>query len=123
MSDEQAPMFTAKCRTEQKTGGYRFTFYCAICCGGYTTPLISEGCPQVALRLAEQDARLHFNRCQRCHRWVCDEHFNENYMMCTACVPRTCKVCTSSVPKGHQFCTVCGAPQFETSKEGMDEHE
>lgn len=120
MSDEQAATFTAKCRTEQKAGGFRFTFFCAICGGGYTTSPILEDTQKVALRLAEQDARLHFNRCQRCQRWVCDEHFNENYMMCTACVPRICMVCRASVLKNDQYCTVCGAPQFETSRERMD---
>lgn len=120
MSDGQAPMFTAKCRTEQKTGGFRFTFFCASCGGGYTTPLIPENTQKVALRLAEQDARLHFNRCQRCHRWVCDEHFNEDCMMCTACAPRICIECGTAVAKDAQFCTACGAPQFETSRERMD---
>lgn len=120
MRDERKPMFTAKCRMEQEADGYRFTFFCAICGGGYTTPLIAASHQSVALRLGEQNARVHFNRCQRCHEWVCDEHFNENCMMCTVCAPRTCRVCAASVPKGDQFCSVCGEPQFETSKEGMD---
>jgi len=123
MKDE-TPIFTAKCRTEQTAGGFRFTFFCTICGAGYTTPLIPEGDQRLALSLAEQDARLHFNRCQRCHTWVCDEHFNENCMMCTVCAPRVCLQCGSVVPKGDQFCTNCGSPQFITvEKEGMKKHD
>ena len=114
MGVEHTPAFTAKCRMEQQADGFRFTFFCALCSGGYTTSLIVASHQRVALPLAEQKARLHFNLCQHCHRWVCDEHFNENRMMCTDCVPRICKVCGAPVAKGDQYCTVCGEPQFET---------
>ncbi len=123
MKDEQVPMFTAKCRTEQTTGGFRFTFFCAICGAGFTTPFIPGNDQKLALRLAEQEARLHFNRCQRCHLWVCDEHFNENCMLCTTCAPRVCMMCSSAVPKDGQFCVVCGTPQYKTGKERMDTDE
>jgi hypothetical protein len=114
MADKMIPMFTAKCRTVREDKGFRLTFFCEICCGGYTTPLFLCDTLKEALRLGEQDARLHFNRCEGCHRWVCDEHFNENWMMCTDCMPRICAKCGSSVPKSEQYCTVCSAPQFKT---------
>lgn len=108
--DRGLPVFTAKCRTVHDGVGFRLTFFCEICGSGYTTPLFLCNTPQEALRLGEQDARLHFNRCLRCHRWVCDEHFNENRLMCTDCVPRICARCNSPVSKGSTFCSVCGAP-------------
>lgn len=117
MLDKPPPMFTAKCRTVREEKGFRLTFFCEICGGGYTTPFIPCDTLKDALRLGERDARLHFNRCGCCHRWVCDEHFNENRMMCTDCIPRICARCESPVPKENQFCTVCGAPQFEIGKD------
>lgn len=114
--DREPPMFTAKCRTVREGAGFRLTFYCGICGGGYTTaPLVCDS-PKEALRLGEQDARLRFNRCSSCRRWVCDEHFNENQMMCTDCMPRICTRCGAGISKGIDLCTVCGAPQFEARK-------
>lgn len=117
MLDKPVPMFTAKCLTIREERGFRLTFFCEICGIGYTTQLILCDTLKDALRLGEQDARLHFNRCQCCYRWVCDDHFNENRMMCTDCVPRICSICGFHVPKGDQFCMFCGAPQFEINNE------
>ncbi len=115
--DREPPVFTAKCRTVREDAGFRLTFFCEVCGSGYVTPLLVCDTPKEALRLGEQDARLHFNRCGGCLRWVCDEHFNENQMMCTDCVPRICACCGAPVPKGADLCTVCGAPQFEARKD------
>lgn len=115
--DREPPIFTAKCRTVREDGGFRLTFFCEACGSGYTTPSLACDTPQEALRLGEQDARLHFNRCGDCQRWVCDEHFNENQLMCTDCMPRSCARCGAPVLKGGDLCTVCGAPQFEAGKD------
>ncbi|MGI6404013.1 MAG: hypothetical protein ACOX0K_07380 [Oscillospiraceae bacterium] len=106
--DRDLPIFTAKCQAVRDDTGFRLTFYCDVCGGGYTTPPLVCDTAREALRLGEQDARLHFNRCGSCHRWVCDEHFNENCMMCTDCVPRICVRCNSPASKGDAFCSVCG---------------
>ena len=106
--DRGLPMFTAKCRVVQDDAGFRLTFFCDVCGGGYTTPSLACDAPKEALHLGEQDARLHFNRCGCCHQWVCDDHFNENRMMCTDCGPRICTRCKSPVLKGDAFCGVCG---------------
>ncbi|MEL7624365.1 MAG: hypothetical protein AAGU12_12365 [Clostridiales bacterium] len=116
MTDSQLPLFTAKHRGQQEEKGFCFTFFCDLCNNSYTTPVIAAEDYKTALLLGERDGRLHFNRCQCCHRWVCDEHFNENRMMCTDCLPRICGGCGAFVPKGNQFCTTCGKPQFEEDK-------
>lgn len=73
---------------------------CSIC--GWSCPDLSPA-----------EARLRFNRCSRCGAWVCDAHFNENRGLCVRCAPRICRHCGRPVLPGSQFCTVCGAPQFE----------
>ena len=37
---------------------------------------------------AQNEAQQYFNRCQSCHRWVCDIDFNEDEGMCIECAPR-----------------------------------
>lgn len=111
MIERPIPMFTAKCRTIREEAGFRLTFFCELCGSGYTTPLIVCDTPKEALHFGEQDARLHFNRCESCHHWVCDEHFNEDLIMCTACMPRICSQCGSPTTKNEPFCKVCNAPQ------------
>ncbi|MGI6358059.1 MAG: hypothetical protein ACOX2K_05110 [Bacillota bacterium] len=88
MDGRALPRFTAKCLTDQEPGGFHFTFFCALCNHSYTVSLFASGSLQSCLRLAEQEARLHFNRCTSCHRWVCDEHYDEDVMKCTICAPR-----------------------------------
>lgn len=85
MDSKQIPRFTAKCRIIQGEGGFYLTFFCEICSKGYTTPLIQSASRKDALTLGEQEARLYFNRCISCFRWVCDENYNENLMLCTEC--------------------------------------
>lgn len=121
--DQSMSMFTPKCRTVREEAGFRLTFFCELCGSGYTTPLLGCGTLKEALSLGERDARLHFNRCRSCHRWVCDEHFNENRMMCTACMPRICARCGAPVAKNEQYCALCGAPQFERYIERTDDDE
>lgn len=120
MKIETVPQFTPKCRTVRNEGGFCLTFFCELCGNGYTTPQLNCKTLKEALRLGERDARLHFNRCSCCYRWVCDEHFNENRMMCTDCMPCICVRCRAAVPKGAQYCAMCGAPQFEAYTERMD---
>lgn len=107
--NREASLFTAKYRTVQEKCGFRLTFFCEICGSGYTTPLIACDTPEEALRLGGENARFYFNRCRCCHRWVCDQHYNENQMMCTDCAPRICIRCQAAMGKEDQYCTACGA--------------
>ncbi|MGI6142012.1 MAG: hypothetical protein ACOYEH_09840 [Caldicoprobacterales bacterium] len=85
MRDRPVSTFTAKCRTIRESEGFRLIFFCELCDRGYTTPLLICDTLQEALRLGEQEARFYFNRCVCCHRWICDEHYDENRMVCTDC--------------------------------------
>ena len=114
--DRELPTFTAKCLTVREDASFRLTFFCEACGSEYITPHLVCDTPKEALRLGEQDARVHFNRCGSCRRWVCDEHFNENQMMCTNCMPRNCVRCEAPISKGEDICSVCGAPQFEAGR-------
>lgn len=80
--------FTAKYIMSCKDGCFRFEFTCLLCESNYTTGLISAASVEEAFRLAADEARKHFNRCQKCGEWVCDQHYNEDDMMCIACAPR-----------------------------------
>ncbi|NLB10770.1 MAG: hypothetical protein GX834_06865 [Clostridiaceae bacterium] len=79
--------FTSKSTMTEENDGYRFTFFCDLCDEGYSTRLISAENAKEAYELAKNEARQHFNRCYSCHRWVCDEHYNEDYLLCIKCAP------------------------------------
>lgn len=38
-----------------------------------------------AFERANREAMLYFNRCTKCHRWVCDEKFIDEFVICAAC--------------------------------------
>ncbi len=80
--------FALKSVMVQEEGFYRFTFFCEMCDGGFTTGRISAPSVLEARRIAQLEARPYFNCCHKCGKWICDEHYNENVFMCTACAPR-----------------------------------
>ncbi len=80
--------FTPKIAMTEEDGRFRFTFFCDLCDGGFTTKHISASTVKEAFERAREEARPCFNRCHRCHRWICDSHYNEDVMMCTDCAPR-----------------------------------
>ncbi len=63
----------------------RFSFLCDLCDRSYTTRPLSSRDLAEAQRLARGEARRYFNRCHRCQRWVCDTHYQADYMLCTLC--------------------------------------
>lgn len=81
--------FTLKSKMLCKSGCYYFSFSCELCDGGYTTGSIMADSIGEALQIARREARPHFNCCHRCHRWICDAHYNIDEMMCTECASIT----------------------------------
>lgn len=41
-----------------------------------------------AFELAQNEAMGHFQRCHKCHRWVCEADFNDQEGLCVECAPR-----------------------------------
>ena len=41
-----------------------------------------------AFELAQNEAKGHFHRCPECTKWVCENDWNEQEGLCTACAPR-----------------------------------
>ncbi len=77
--------FTAKCFETNSEDGYRFQFFCALCGTNYTSGWIHADSEERALDIAKAEARLHFNLCHSCGKWVCDEHYDIDEMVCLEC--------------------------------------
>ena len=41
-----------------------------------------------AFGLAQNEAKQHFHRCHKCHKWVCDSCNNDEVGLCAECAPR-----------------------------------
>lgn len=80
--------FTSKSSMVVQGETFQFAFVCDLCDGSYITRPIRASSAKEALEQARLEARRHFNRCHCCGRWICDDHYNEDVMMCTACAPR-----------------------------------
>ena len=83
-----SPEMTLKSVMEQDETFYRFTFFCELCDHSHTTGRIRAESVAEARGIAAREARLLFNRCHACGRWVCDAHYNEDIMQCVICVPK-----------------------------------
>ena len=79
--------FNARYTVTDSEGGFRFQFLCACCSSGYATGLIQADSIEAAFPLAEKEARLFFNGCDHCGKWVCDQHYNMEKALCTECAP------------------------------------
>lgn len=86
--------FTKKFEDNSMESGYAFTFFCDLCGRPYHTRLLSReelvgrsrfAVRRSALALAAREAKLHFNRCTRCRRWVCDQDFDIETDLCSNC--------------------------------------
>ena len=91
--------FGARYTMTSENGVYRFEFLCALCDEGYTTGLIHADSVEKALFLAEKEARLHFNECGLCGKWVCDYHYNMEEALCTECKPLETNSCQNDYLK------------------------
>lgn len=84
--------FTKRYRQNLSKEGRRFTFYCDLCGSGYVTPPLNPGKGESVSGLfhkAQAEAKLHFNRCPRCLRWVCDNDYVVDLGICRDCTGLT----------------------------------
>jgi hypothetical protein len=77
--------FKPNYRMSRRNGSYKFQYYCVMCDYNHTTGWIEAGSEDEARLLAEKEARQYFNGCHKCGRWICDEHYNKDKMMCVDC--------------------------------------
>jgi len=77
--------FTQIYKTHRTIDGFSFTFYCDLCQSSYQTEEIKTDSFVTAFQKGQEVARLYFNRCCKCGKWVCDEHYNEDVMECIEC--------------------------------------
>ena len=68
-------------------GRFRVQFFCSMCDFVYTSDWIEAPSEAEAYMLAEPEAKLKFNGCHKCGKWICDEHFNADEKMCMHCAP------------------------------------
>jgi len=43
---------------------------------------------ETAFAAAQNEAKHHFHRCNKCHQWVCDSCWNDEVGLCAECAPR-----------------------------------
>lgn len=109
---------TASYKVTADSGGWVFRFFCdssgELCC--VTGPIRADTEIQ-ALDIAwETEGRRHFNRCDKCGRYVSSVMFNLTADQCVDCAPwedeypTFCHQCGTRLkdPEGC-FCSVCGA--------------
>lgn len=117
--------FTQRYKTHRTANGFGFSFYCDLCEKSFNTDIIATYSFAWAFQQAQVIAKLHFNKCHKCGKWVCDQHYNENVMMCIECQPKDeavkivkkakaglsliCRKCGSEIETGNCFCTKCGS--------------
>ncbi len=78
-------VFKPKYTLKHMDDGYQFTFYCAYCDYCYTTGWISASSAEEACVLTEKEARKAFNGCHCCGKWICNDHYDMQEMMCVKC--------------------------------------
>lgn len=117
--------FTQKYKTHHMANGFSFTFYCDLCEKSFDTDEFLTDSFVQAFYEAQAISKPYFNKCHKCGKWICDEHYNENVMMCVECQPKgealknekkenkyimspICKRCGSRVETENCFCTKCG---------------
>ncbi len=78
-------VFKSKYTMKHTDGGYQFTFFCAYCDFCCKTGWIRAESSEEARLLAENEARMEFNGCHSCGKWVCNDHYDMQAMMCVEC--------------------------------------
>ena len=107
---------TAPYRMITSDKGRRYHFFCEV-----SGMLVATSNPtfaqteEDALYIAwERDGKNHFNRCQKCGKWVSDEMYNADTLNCAICTPwedtpHFCSQCGQRVDPDDVFCRKCGS--------------
>ena len=105
---------TATYRKLFEPGGVRYQFFCdlsgALVC---TSEPVFLDQPEQELSFAwESEGKKHFNKCQRCGRWISDTVYNVETLECVECSPweeepSYCPHCGERVQSGDIFCSKC----------------
>jgi hypothetical protein len=98
--------FTDKYTDESTAEEFSFTFFCDLCKKPWkSVPIPFSQAQQKtfltnllgikssvwkeehkdAFERANREAMLHFNRCVKCKKWVCDDDFSEDENICSEC--------------------------------------
>jgi len=106
---------TANFRIVPDKNGNRYEFFCdlsyALVC---TTAPIKKDKPEEELLFAwETEGRQHFNKCQKCGKWIIDAMFNPDVFTCVNCTPIEeypdyCPECGAETKDTGYFCHICG---------------
>lgn len=119
---------TAAYRLVPALNGNRYSFICGVTGAQLlTSQAYRDDSPEQELLLAwETEGRGHFNRCQKCGRWVFDVAYNPEVLECIECaafegVARFCKFCGARVSAESKTCRLCGKPLYYEGVEANDE--
>ena len=118
---------TAKYKVITDGGGYRFIFYCDISDAHVcTTKAIYRGKTKEAALLAAWKAEgcAHFNRCNKCGKWVIDAVYNAEVLECVECAPyetepKYCKHCGAKMKELVKVCPSCGKNLFYEGRDAL----
>lgn len=106
---------TAAYKVINDSGGNRYSFFCDISGAlGCTTGVYSAESPENELMLAwESEGKAHFNRCEKCGKWVVDAMYNVDAFRCVDCAPwtekqRFCPYCGTKTNENAEYCSSCG---------------
>lgn len=111
---EQKDRRSANYTIIKAAAGNRYRFYCeASGAAVYTSKPIPADAPD-ALEGAWAEARQHFNRCQKCGKWVCNVMTNADTLSCVDCSPwenppRYCPGCGIALEGVNPYCRACGS--------------
>lgn len=80
----------------------------------YTTSKIKANTQIEEYEYAWNEAKVYFNYCRKCGKWVCTEMFNPDICLCVDCAPfeeepNYCAECGTEVIKDEKFCSKCGS--------------
>lgn len=118
---------TAMHRLVPTAEGNIYIFFCGVTGAQFQTRRAYKAdSPEKELFLAwESEGRCHFNRCQKCRRWVFNVAYNPEVLECIECAPfedeaKFCKFCGTHVPPFVKTCPTCKKPLYYEGVESYD---